>query len=158
MDVGVVKPLRLDGRITAVVGSPSRSMADSTIGVAPAAMGVWPSSACEKNLDLPAWPSNVVMSFRAEFLPTWRCGPRFSDGGDSGGLRISPILGPEFWKVSCAAEGEAQGSVDSWPEQAKLQTRLAKARDHVTKPVWRNLTIELPGPVARVGLPIHPIA
>lgn len=122
LDVGVLKPLRLEGRMTAVAGSASRSTADSRIGVAPAAMGVWPSSACEKNLAFPAWLSNEVMSFRAEFLPMWRCGPRLSAGGESGGLRTSPMLGPPtFWKVSWAAEGDAHGSVDSWPEHAKLQ-------------------------------------
>ena len=118
----MLKPLRLVDRITAVVGSISRSTADSIIGVGPAAIGVWPSSACEKNLEFPGWLlSNEVMSFRAEFFPIWRCGPRLSPGGESGGLRTSPMLGLALWKVSWAAEGEAHGSVDSWPEQAKLQ-------------------------------------
>jgi len=51
-------------------------------------MGVFPSSLPEKNLDLEC-ESKVVMSFRADALATLRCGPRFVDGGDIGGLRSS---------------------------------------------------------------------
>lgn len=66
------------------------------------------------------------MSLSAEVLAMLRCGPRFKPGGDKGGLRISGMLGLGFtavlilWKVTCCAEGDDQGSLDSLPVQAKL--------------------------------------
>jgi hypothetical protein len=60
------------------------------------------------------------MSFRAEVFAMLRCGPRFIPGGDKGGLKISGMVALRLWKVTCAAEGEDQGSEDSDPEQAKL--------------------------------------
>lgn len=72
-----------------------------------------------------------MMSFRGVFFLPERCDPPASPGGENGGLRTSPMLGPTFWKVSWAAEGEAQGSVDSWPEQAKLYQRERLAKNKV---------------------------
>lgn len=113
--------LRCDGLRKAVVGSyPPGEIADSAMGVTPAAMGVCPPSPAAKNFDLELWSPNDVMSFRAEVLAMLRCGPRFIPGGESGGLKISGMLALRLWKVTWAAEGEDQGSVDSCPVQAKL--------------------------------------
>ena len=65
------------------------------------------------------------------------------------------MLGLVFWKVSCAAEGDAHGSVDSWPEQAKLQNDQPNS---LLGNAERVITIESPGPAARVGPPIRPSA
>lgn len=125
--VGVVKVLRLDGRRNAVdMSSPRGEMADSAIGVTPAAMGVWPPSFEEKNLDLEPWSPNEVISLSADVFAMLRCGPRLKAGGESGGLKISGILGLGFmtvlifWKVTCCAEGDVHGSVVSCSVQAKL--------------------------------------
>ena len=106
----VGKALRFPS-ITAVCGS--ISIADCAIGVALPAIGVCPSSAWEKNFALPPWSPNDVISFKAECLPSCLWGPRLTAGGESGGLRTSLMLGPMFWNVSWAAEGDAQGSVES---------------------------------------------
>lgn len=50
--VGVLNALRFDGLRKAVfTSSPLGEMADSAMGVTPAAIGVWPPSLVEKNLD-----------------------------------------------------------------------------------------------------------
>ncbi len=95
-------------------------MAESAIGVTPAAIGVRPPSLPAKNFDFLPCSLNEVISLSAEDFATLRWGPRIP-GGDKGGLRISGILGlSKFWNVSCAADGDVQGSVDSTPVQAKL--------------------------------------
>lgn len=109
-------------RKMAVAGSaPLGESADSKMGVPAAAIGVLPSSLPDKNLDLACTSLNDVMSFKAEFLATLRCGPWFMTGGDSGGLISSGTVCVMLGKFSCCADGDVQGSVDSWPVQAKLQ-------------------------------------
>lgn len=103
-----------------MVGSVGES-ADSKIGVAAAAIGVLPSSPCpEKNLALACESPKDVISFRAAFFATLRCGPWFVVGGESGGLRSSGTVCVILVKLSCCAEGDDQGSVDWTPVQAKL--------------------------------------
>jgi hypothetical protein len=125
-EFGVLKALRWDGRMNAVVTSKAPGeTADSAIGVTPAAIGVCPPSPDEKNLDFALCSPKEVINFRADDLAMLLWGPRFKPGGDSGGLRTSGILGVIVWKVTCAAEGDVQGSVDSFPVQAKLSSMLA---------------------------------
>lgn len=107
----------------AVAGSKAPGeIADSAIGVTPAAIGVCPSSPA-KYLAFAPWSPKEVMSFSAEAFAILRCGPLFMPGGDSGGLSTSGML--EFMafrlpKLSWAAEGEVHGSEDSLPMQARL--------------------------------------
>jgi hypothetical protein len=83
------------------------------MGVAPAAIGVLPSSPCpEKNLALACGSLNEVISFSAEFFATLRCGPWFVVGGDSGGLINSGTVCEMVEKLSCCADGDVQGSED----------------------------------------------
>lgn len=70
---GVLKALRWDGRRKAVLGSrPPGEIADSAMGVTPAAIGVLPSSPAAKNFDFCFLSSNEVMSFRADDLAMLR--------------------------------------------------------------------------------------
>lgn len=39
------------------------------------------------------------------------------------------MLAAAFWNVSWAADGDAQGSVDSWPLQAKLKLNISKSEE-----------------------------
>lgn len=120
-DEGVLKALRCDGRMKAVLGSfPPGEIADSAIGVTPPAMGVRPPSPAAKNFAFLPWSPNEVISFRAEDFARLRCGPRFNPGGDKGGLRISGMVWFRLWKVTCAADGDVHGSDDSTPVQEKL--------------------------------------
>lgn len=136
-DEGVLKALRCDGRRKAVLGSfPPGETADSAIGVTPAAMGVRPPSPAAKNLAFFPWSPNEVMSFRADDLARLRCGPRLTPGGDKGGLKISGMLSFRLWKVTCAADGDVHGSVDSTPVQAKLQRSLDATLIHT--PILRT--------------------
>lgn len=121
-DAGVLNWLRLPRRIAVIGSAPPGERADSTMGVAPPAIGVLPSSPVpEKNLALACELSNDVMSFSAEFFAMLRCGPWFTTGGDSGGLASSGTVCAMFGKLSCCADGDDQGSVDSRPVQAKLR-------------------------------------
>lgn len=71
--VGVLKALRFDGlRKAVVISSPLGEMADSAIGVTPAAMGVCPPSLDEKNLDFVFWSPKEVMSFSADVFAMLR--------------------------------------------------------------------------------------
>jgi hypothetical protein len=71
--VGVLNVLRFDGLRKAVAMSSARGeMADSAMGVTPAAMGVWPPSLVEKNLDFVFWSPKEVMSFSADVFAILR--------------------------------------------------------------------------------------
>lgn len=71
--VGVLKALRFDGRRKAVdISSALGEMADSAIGVTPAAMGVCPPSLDEKNFDLELCSPKEVMSLSADVLAMLR--------------------------------------------------------------------------------------
>ncbi len=69
-DEGVLKALRFEGRRTAVAGSEPKpgDMADSAMGVTPAATGVLPPSLLAKNLALAVESPKDVMSFSADVL------------------------------------------------------------------------------------------
>lgn len=125
--VGVVKVLRVDGlRKADDISSALGEMADSAIGVTPAAIGVCPPSLLEKNLAFEFCSPNEVMSLKEDVLAMLRWGPRLRPGGDKGGLRISGMVGLAvivvlmFGKVICWADGDVHGSDDSFSVQAKL--------------------------------------
>ena len=122
-DAGVLNWLRLPRRIAVAGSSALAKTADSTIGVATAAMGVLPSSPSPlRNLALAcASPPKEVMSFSAEFFAKFRCGPWLNTGGDNGGLSNSGTVCVILGKLSCWADGDVQVSEDSRPVQAKLQ-------------------------------------
>jgi hypothetical protein len=71
--VGVLNALRLEGlRKAVVMSSALGEMADSAIGVTPAAIGVWPPSLDAKNLDLELWSPKDVMSLSADVFAMLR--------------------------------------------------------------------------------------
>lgn len=71
--VGVLNVLRFDGlRKAVVMSSPLGEIADSAMGVTPAAMGVWPPSLDEKNLDFVFWSPKEVISFNADVFAILR--------------------------------------------------------------------------------------
>lgn len=121
----MLKALRLEGRRTAVAGSSNSpgETADSAIGVTPAAMGVLPPSLAPNNLAFASESPNEVISFSDENFSMLRRGPWFTDGGDKGGLRSSGTSAVMLANWSWLAEGDVQGSVDSFPVQAKLPCR-----------------------------------
>jgi hypothetical protein len=114
-------------------------MADSAIGVTPAAIGVWPSS---KNLVLGAPLLKLVINLSADGLLE-RGVPRWFIGGERGGLSTSGML---VWaillcsKLSCMADGDAQGSEDSWSVQAKLKEKKKKKKGKLAHQVLTGWT------------------
>jgi hypothetical protein len=79
------------------------------------------------------------MSLSAEFLATLRCGPWFVMGGESGGLSSSGTVCVTLGKLSCCADGDAHGSVDSQPVQAKLADYV------LAQPLFFRLRLRLSG-------------
>jgi hypothetical protein len=61
-----------------------------------------------------------------------------------------------LWKVTCCADGDDQGSSDSFPEQAKLKNLLVNAVTRVFEVL--QLTIGLRVVDAHAELPILPIS
>jgi hypothetical protein len=72
------------------------------------------------SLDLACESPKDVMSFKAAFFATLLCGPWFMTGGERGGLINSGTVCVMLGKLSCCADGDDHGSVDSWPVHAKL--------------------------------------